>query len=160
MSHPDPSGPADLRPWQAGDELVNPVTREYARLLDVPWENPEGRARAELLARAGARVVGEHLHPRCVESFSVLDGELTVRLDGVTTVLGPGQATEVRPGHWHDWWNETNRDVTVVVEVTPGERFIHAIETLFGLGRLGHVNDAGMRVVRPSSTRWRRGVSD
>ena len=29
-------------------------------------------------------------------------------------------------------------------EVTPGERFAHMIETLFGLARLGHVNAKGM----------------
>ena len=30
------------------------------------------------------------------------------------------------------------------VEVTPGERFAHMIETLFGLARLGHTNAKGM----------------
>jgi hypothetical protein len=32
----------------------------------------------------------------------------------------------------------------VRVEVTPGERFAHMIETLFGLARLGHVDAKGM----------------
>ena len=35
-------------------------------------------------------------------------------------------------------------DVIVRVEVTPGERFAHMIETLFGLAREGHVNRPGM----------------
>jgi hypothetical protein len=30
------------------------------------------------------------------------------------------------------------------VEVTPDERFVHMIETLFGLARLGHTNNKGM----------------
>jgi hypothetical protein len=30
------------------------------------------------------------------------------------------------------------------VEVTPGERFAHMIETVFGLARLGHTNSKGM----------------
>ena len=144
MTHPDPNGPADLRPWQVGDELVNPVTGEYARLLGLPWDNPEGRAKAELLARAGARVVGEHRHHGCIERFTVLDGELSVRLNGETSVLAEGDSAEVGPGHWHDWWNAMDRDIRVVVEVTPGARFAHMIETLFGLARLGHVNEEGM----------------
>jgi hypothetical protein len=45
---------------------------------------------------------------------------------------------------WHDWWNASNRDARVRVEVTPRERFAHMIETLFGLARLGHTNDKGM----------------
>lgn len=144
MSHPNPNGLPDLRAWQVGDELVNPVTGEYARLVELPWQNPQGRARAELLAVTGARVVGEHLHPGIVERFTVLDGELTVRLDGVTRVLPEGESAEVGTGHWHDWWNATDRDIRVMVEVTPGARFAHMIETMFGLAQLGHVNDHGM----------------
>jgi hypothetical protein len=30
------------------------------------------------------------------------------------------------------------------VEITPGERFAHMIETLYGLARLGHTNAKGM----------------
>lgn len=144
MSHPDPNGPADLRVWQVGDELVNPVTGEYAHLLELPWQNAQGRARAELLAVAGARVVGEHRHPSIVERFTVLDGELTVRLDGTTRVVPEGETAEVGPGCWHDWWNATDRNIRVEVEVTPGARFAHMIETLFGLARLGHVDQHGM----------------
>jgi len=30
------------------------------------------------------------------------------------------------------------------VEITPGERFVHMIETFFGLSRLGHTDRKGM----------------
>jgi mannose-6-phosphate isomerase-like protein (cupin superfamily) len=144
VSHPDPNGPPDTRPFRVGDELQNPVTGEFARILELPWENPECRGRAELVAVVGARVVGEHLHPGLEERFTVLEGELTVRLDGATRVLPEGETAEVRPGQWHDWWNATDRDIRVLVEVQPGERFVHMIETLFGLARMGHVNAKGM----------------
>ncbi|MCU0262449.1 MAG: cupin domain-containing protein [Candidatus Nanopelagicales bacterium] len=144
MAHPDPNGIADVRPWQVGDELFNPVTGEYARLVELPWENQQGRARAELLARVGARVMGEHVHPGIVERFTVLDGELTVSVDGMTRVLQAGEMAEVTAGRWHDWWNAMDRDIRVVVEVTPGQRFAHMIETLFGLAQLGYVDDRGM----------------
>lgn len=145
MSHPDPNAAPDRRPFRVGDELRNPVTGEFARILELPNENPERRSKAELLAVAGSRVVGEHLHPGLVERFTVLDGELTVRLDGRTSLLHEGESAEVRPGQWHDWWNAADRDARVLVEVTPGDRFGHMIETMFGLARLGHVNDQGMR---------------
>lgn len=144
MSHPDPHGPADLRPFRVGDELVNPVTREYSRILELPWQNPQGRATGELLAVVGSRVVGEHLHPGITERFTVLEGELTVRKDGRTSLLSEGESAEVRPGEWHDWWNATDRDARVRVEVTPGARFAHMLETMFGLARLGYVDDQGM----------------
>jgi len=104
------------------------VTRERATVLELPHEKLDGRATAELTALVGARVVGEHLHPALVERFTVLEGESAV----------------IEAGTWHDWWNAGERDARARVEVTPGERFAHMIETVFGLARLGHTNSKGM----------------
>lgn len=144
MSHPDLSAPPDLRPIEAGEVFENPVTRERAMIIELPWQNTEGRAVAELTALPGARVVGEHMHPALHESFSVLQGELTVVRDGLRSTLGAGERAHIEPRVWHDWFNEANVDAVVRVEVTPGERFAHMIETLFGLAREGHVDGKGM----------------
>ena len=144
MSHPDPSGPADLTPVEIGEVWENPVTRERATILELPHTNPEGRVVAELTALVGARVVGEHRHPAIVERFTALEGELTVKLDGQTSILREGETAVIEPGVWHDWWNASDQDARVRVEITPGERFAHMIETMFGLARLGHTNAKGM----------------
>ena len=143
-AHPDSSAPADRRPIEPGEVWENPVTRERAVVLELPWQNSDGRAVAELTALAGARVMGEHQHPASHERFSVLQGELTVVRDGQRSVLRAGDSAHIEPGVWHDWWNEAEADAVVRVEVTPGERFVHMIETLFGLARQGHVNAKGM----------------
>ena len=144
MSHPDPTAPPDRTPIQVGEVWENPATRERATILELPYENPEGRATAELTAHVGSRVVGEHLHPALVERFTVLEGELTLKLDGATSVLREGESAVIEANVWHDWWNASDRDARARVEITPGERFAHMIETLFGLARLGHTNDKGM----------------
>jgi quercetin dioxygenase-like cupin family protein len=144
VSHPDPNGPADLTPIRVGEVWENPVTGERATILELPHQNPEGRATAELTALVGARVVGEHRHPALVERFTVLEGQLTMKLDGWTSVLGEGETAVVEAGAWHDWWNAGDRDARARVEITPGERFAHMIETLFGLARLGHTNAKGL----------------
>jgi hypothetical protein len=75
----------------------------------------------------------------------VLEGELTVKLAGQTSVLREGKTAISQPGLWHDRWNASgHQDARVRVEVTPGDRFAHMIETVFGLGRLGHTNRKGM----------------
>jgi len=144
MSHPDPNGQPDLTPIKEGEVFENPVTRERATLLELPFDNPDEHATAELTALVGARVVGEHVHPAIVERFTVLEGELTVKRDGSTSILREGQSATIEPGVWHDWWNASDRDARVRVEVTPGVRFAHMIETLFGLARLGHTNGKGL----------------
>jgi quercetin dioxygenase-like cupin family protein len=144
MSHPDPQAPPDRRPIQIGEVWENPITRERATILELPHRNPERRAAAELLALVGGRVVGEHRHPELVERFTVLDGELVLKRDGVTSVLRQGDTATIEPNVWHDWWNASSRDARARVEVTPGERFAHMLETFFGLARLGHTNAKGM----------------
>ena len=157
MSHPDPDGPPDLTPIQIGEVWENPATGERATILELPFKNPEGRATAELTALVGARVVGEHRHPALVERFTVLEGELTLKLDGQTSILREGESAVIEAGVWHDWWNAGDRDARARVEITPGERFAYMIEILFGLARLGHTNAKGMPP--PLQSRWSRGSS-
>jgi mannose-6-phosphate isomerase-like protein (cupin superfamily) len=144
MSHPDPNGLPDLTPIRVGEMWENPITRERAIILELPTQNLERRATAELNALVGSRVIGEHRHPALVERFTVLEGELSLKLNGSVRVLREGEAATIEPNAWHDWWNGGARDARVRVEVTPGERFAHMIETLFGLARLGHVGANGM----------------
>jgi quercetin dioxygenase-like cupin family protein len=144
MSHPEPNGLPDRRPIRVGEVWENPVTRERATILERPWDNPAGRANAELTALVGARVVGEHYHPSLVEQFTVLEGELTVKRDQQTSTLHQGETAIIEPGVWHDWWNAGGRDARVRVEITPGERFVLMIETFFGLARLGYTDGKGM----------------
>jgi mannose-6-phosphate isomerase-like protein (cupin superfamily) len=127
-----------------GEVWENPINRERLKILERPWDNPEGRAILEMTALVGARVVGEHLHPEMVEKFTVLAGNLTVKRNGQTGVLRQGETAIAEAGVWHDWWNAGDGDARVRVEVTPSERFLHMIETFFGLARLGHTDSKGM----------------
>ena len=63
---------------------------------------------------------------------------------GQTSILHQGETAVISPGVWHDWWNASTRDARVRVEITPGERFVHMIETFYGLARLGHTDRQGM----------------
>src|SRR5215472_19305653 len=144
MSYPDPHGAPDCGPIEVGEVWSNPVTRERVTILERPWDNPAGRATAELTALVGARVMGEHRHPALLERFTTLEGELTVKRNGQTSILHQGETAVIEPGVWHDWWNASKRNARVRVEITPGERFAHMIETFFGLARLGHTDRQGM----------------
>lgn len=144
MSHPDPNGPIDSRPFQIGEILENPATRERGTIIELPHMNAQGRFVGELDALVGAKVVGEHRHPAITERFSVIEGELTVKRNGAISIMRAGDSATIEPNVWHDWWNAGNVNALVRVEVTPGDRFIHMIETLFGLARLGHTDAKGM----------------
>ena len=144
LRHPEPDAPPDRTPIRVGEVWENPVTGERATILELPWENQAGRAAAELTALVGARVMGEHCHPALVERFTTLEGEITVKCNGQASVLHQGQTAVIEPGVWHDWWNASYRDARVRLEITPGERFVHMIETFFGLAQFGHTDSKGM----------------
>ena len=55
-----------------------------------------------------------------------------------------GESAVIPAGVWHDWWNAADHDARVRVEITPGERLAHLLETLFGLARFGHTDGKGM----------------
>ena len=67
-----------------------------------------------------------------------------MKRNGKTGILRQGETAVAEAGVWHDWWNAGERDARVRVEITPGERFLHMIETFFGLTRLGHTDSKGM----------------
>jgi quercetin dioxygenase-like cupin family protein len=133
-----------MRVPKAGDLAWNPVTGERAILLEGTEENPERRAVVELHVEPGGAVVGEHLHPAITERFEVLEGTLGVKVDGRSSEASPGDALEVPPGIWHDWWNAGEGKAVVKVTVTPGDRFSQLIRTVFGLGLDGKTNAKGM----------------
>ena len=98
--------------------------------------------------------MGEHRHPHLVEQFTVLEGALTVKRDGQTSILHQGQTAVIQPGVWHDWWNAGDCGARVRVEVTPGERFVHMVETFFG-APTNAVNSAVARLTGLSQVRSR-----
>jgi mannose-6-phosphate isomerase-like protein (cupin superfamily) len=54
-----------------------------------------------------------------------------VRHDGRELDAGPGTRVQVPPGVAHDFWNASDEEVRVLVEVQPGERLGQLIHQLF-----------------------------
>jgi quercetin dioxygenase-like cupin family protein len=135
---------ARVRVPRAGELAWNPVTGERVIVLEGPEENDERRLVAELRVSPQGAVAGEHLHPAMMERFEVLEGRLGVKLAGEERTADPGDALEIPPGTWHDWWNAGENEAVVKVTVTPGERFSQLIANLFGLGFDGRTNAKGM----------------
>ena len=136
---------------RCGDVYENRVTGEYAVILRGTEDRGDGPGMAHLKVRRGGAVVGEHIHPHIVESFTLIRGQLEAKIDGKVTSLEPGVRTTVAPNVPHDWWNASSADVHVLVEVAPapGSRHIDAnrfemmIGTLFGLANDGKVDKKG-----------------
>lgn len=122
--------------------IDNPVTGERGILRQAPHAG-DARLVADLYARPGAAVVGEHVHPTSTEAFTVVRGSLGIRLDGTESLATAGTRVVVPPNTPHDWWNAGSDTAWVIVEVDPGHRFEAMIRNLFGLAADGRTDDTG-----------------
>jgi quercetin dioxygenase-like cupin family protein len=75
-----------------------------------------------------------HTHKQMVDSFYVLDGELTVTLPDETVVLGPGDYALVPPGNAHTFANRGERPARALNVMAPGglERYLVEVAELEG----------------------------
>ena len=126
--------------FPAGTVLRNPVTGEYARVVEHTAE----RAVGELLAVPGAAVAGPHIHPAQEERFEVVDGVMGYRLGDHRGELRIGEAVTVPPGMVHDWWNAGDGNLRARVTVTPPGLFAGMIGAAWGLAVVGRTNAKGM----------------
>ena len=126
--------------FPAGTVLHNPVSGEYARIIE---HTPE-RVVGELLAVPGAAVAGPHIHPGQEERFEVLDGVMGYRRDTDRGELRSGESVTVPPGVVHDWWNAGDGNLRARVTVTPPGRFAAMIGAVWGLAVVGRTNAKGM----------------
>ncbi len=76
-----------------------------------------------------------HLHPSQHERFSVLEGEVTVRLGGDERVARAGEVLEVPPGTRHAFWNAAAAPARLRWETTPAGRTLVCFAALDAAGR-------------------------
>ncbi|HEY2839412.1 MAG TPA: cupin domain-containing protein [Pirellulales bacterium] len=55
---------------------------------------------AEARVQPGAATT-PHYHPQCEEIYYILTGEGTMRIEGATRIVGPGDAIAIPPGQIH-----------------------------------------------------------
>src|SRR3954471_3774103 len=74
-----------------------------------------------------------HYHPSQEEDFTVLAGELTVRINGQLKVLQAGERLHIAPNDIHAMWNKSEEKTMVNWKVRPAINTEYFIETLAGL---------------------------
>ena len=70
----------------------------------------------------GGKPPPTHWHPRQTEHFEMLEGHLTVRVDGDERTLGPGDVLDVPPGTPHAMWNDGDVPVRATWVISPALR--------------------------------------
>jgi quercetin dioxygenase-like cupin family protein len=121
----------------------NPATGETYTFLERAADTRGEVLRLRWSAQPGG-AVGEHIHPLQEESFSVLEGELTVSVDGRETTRGMGETAVVPAGRRHFFANRGCEVVRATLELRPALRMEQVFESLAGMAREGRTRPSGL----------------
>jgi len=127
----------------AGEEIYNPVQQDRVVYQMTARDTGGASLRLELFVspRGGNPL---HVHPRQEEYFKALSGTLGVQVGEERRSLGEGEEAVVAPGTPHRWWNDTDEEAHVLVELRPALNTETFFETVYGLARDGKTDEDGV----------------
>jgi quercetin dioxygenase-like cupin family protein len=143
----------------AGEELVNAATGERIVVLAAPTPDNGGMLVADVFVPPGRRSIGEHSHPSIAEIVKVRRGHLDLRIEGRHRVAIPGDEVVIAPGVAHDWWNAGTYEASVRILACPGQRWLDAVASLYGVAHAGGMDSRG-RLSRRARLAYARAFRD
>jgi quercetin dioxygenase-like cupin family protein len=124
--------------------IGNPVTNQTIHFLQTAKETGGRLLEMQSTYVGRSKEPAVHYHPKQQELFTVLEGELTVILNGKKLQLKKGEQLHIAPHEVHSMWND-NDDTTVVNwKVWPALDTEYLLETAMGLAADAKVNKDGM----------------
>ena len=85
-----------------------------------------------------------HYHTAFVEKFHVIDGDLTIGMEGEGVPLKTGEDTIAPKGLMHKFYNTSLKPVTFLVKIVPARSFEKTIRSAYGLMNTGQSTPDGM----------------
>jgi quercetin dioxygenase-like cupin family protein len=124
--------------------IYSPVQQDAAIFVETSAESDGRHSLFEIEVAPGGGNQA-HRHLSYAERFTALEGELTVRVDGLVHCLRPGDEAVADAGVLHCFENDTAETVRFQVELSPGHRgFEQALQIGYGLAEDGLTDDKGM----------------
>jgi quercetin dioxygenase-like cupin family protein len=80
---------------------------------------------------------GDHYHRNFEETFTCLEGELTVNAGAERVVLKPGESVTAPPGVIHAFHNRSQAETLMTVRVTPARGLEKSVRVAYGLDGTG-----------------------
>jgi quercetin dioxygenase-like cupin family protein len=124
--------------------ISNPVIGQDILFLQTAKDTDGFLLEMESTYNALSQEPPQHYHPYQEEDFTVLSGEISVRIDGKVKVLKAGETLHIEKNKPHSMWNNTNSKTTVNWKVCPAMSTEYLLETGMGLANDGKISKKGM----------------
>lgn len=125
-------------------KIINPLFRDTCTFLRTSDETngKYSEMEVELDAHGGNPM---HVHNAFNETFTAVDGDLGLTVDGKNITLEPGESYTVRKGQSHRFFNPGNRIIRYKVTFVPGNPGMeNMLRILYGLAGDGRTNSKGI----------------
>jgi len=120
---------------------INPIVGDKITFLKTCKETYGQSTLCELELVANGKGVPLHYHEVFTETFTVLEGELTVEIDRQIKTLKVGDSATIPIKSLHRFYNKTAMPVKATVELKPGHQgFEDSLVIAYGLARDGKCN--------------------
>ncbi len=124
--------------------IRNPKTGQDIKFILTAKDTDGKLLEMETTYNSHSKEPAAHYHPYQVEDFTVLSGQLTVRIDGQLKVLKQGETLHIPINKVHSMWNDTDGMTIVNWKVQPAMNTENLLETAMGLAVDGKINEKGM----------------
>lgn len=124
--------------------ISNPKTGQDITFIQTSNDTNGKRLVMESTYNAYSKEPVSHYHPNQIEDFTVLSGELTVRMNGEVKILQVGDTLHIPKNTMHAMWNATLEKTVVQWSVEPALNTEYLLETTTGLAADGKANAEGM----------------
>lgn len=124
-------------------QITNNVTGQVVKFL-LSDEDPAGQLEMETLYIPFSAEPPVHYHPYQEEYFQVLEGELTVRLNGEVKIYREGAIIHIKQHVRHSMWNSGFKTALVSWKVMPAMDTENFLRTMTWLSNSGATDTKGV----------------
>lgn len=124
-------------------QISNPKTGQDIKFINTSRETNGTLLEMESTFSPHSKEPTPHYHPLQEEFFTVLSGQITVRMDGQLMILNQGETLHIPPNKVHSMWNDTTVKTIVKWKVQPAMNTENLLETAFGLAADNKTDEDG-----------------
>ncbi|QQS29657.1 MAG: cupin domain-containing protein [Sphingobacteriales bacterium] len=126
-----------------GQTFVNQKTGEVVTFTETSKETNGSHVTIKSVLKQGGGFKVNHIHPFADEIFEVISGTLSFKLNGVEETITAGHKISFPRNQAHAHWNNHPEDLVILQTITPCLDVERFLETLFGLGADGYLDQTG-----------------
>lgn len=119
-------------------KIINPIIKDTITFIQTSDET-NARISELQLTLMPKGVNFPHYHKKFTETFTAVEGDLGLKLDGgKVKILQPGETYSVLPDEVHSFFNPGENEIKFNIKISPGHKgFENSLRILYGLAEDG-----------------------